>query len=69
MPYKSEAQRAKFHALLKEGKIKKEVVDEFDRASKGKKLPEKIGKKGKGVVGIESPKGISRLKKAYSKLK
>ncbi len=45
MPYKSEAQRKKFHALLQEGKISKEVVEEFDKASKGKKLPEKVGKK------------------------
>lgn len=45
MPYKSEAQRKKFHALLAEGKIKKSTVDEFDAASKGKKLPERVGKK------------------------
>lgn len=42
MPYKSKAQQAKFHAMLSEGKISKKVVDEFDKASKGKKLPERI---------------------------
>ena len=42
MPYKSEAQRGKFHQLLKEGKISKKVVDEFDSASKGLKLPKKV---------------------------
>lgn len=42
MPYKSDAQRRKFHALLKEGKIKPEVVAEFDKASKGKNLPERV---------------------------
>jgi hypothetical protein len=42
MPYKSEAQRGKFHQLLKEGKISKKVVDEFDQASKGKKLPSRV---------------------------
>lgn len=42
MPYKSEAQRAKFHALLKEGKIDKKIVEEFDHASKGEKLPERV---------------------------
>ena len=48
MPYKSEKQRKKFHAMLKRGEISKEVVDEFDRASKGKKLPERVKpKKGK----------------------
>lgn len=42
MPYKSEAQRKKFHSLLAKGKISKEVVDEFDSASKGIKLPKRI---------------------------
>ena len=45
MPYKSEAQRKKFHQLLKEGKISAATVAEFDAASKGKKLPEKVTKK------------------------
>lgn len=40
MPYKSKAQAAKFHILEKEGKISKSTVKEFDKASKGKKLPE-----------------------------
>jgi hypothetical protein len=39
MPYASAAQRGKFHALEKEGKISHATVKEFDRASKGKKLP------------------------------
>ena len=47
MPYKSDAQRRKFHALLKRGEIKPSTVKEFDQASKGKKLPEKAKKKGK----------------------
>ncbi len=45
MPYKSDAQRGKFHILEKEGKISPEVVEEFDKASKGKKLPEHVSKK------------------------
>lgn len=57
MPYKSEAQRRKFHAMLNEGKISKEVVSEFDTASKGKKLPERIGPK--------KPVGTDRLRAAY----
>lgn len=48
MPYKSDAQRRKFHALLKQGKISKATVDEWDKASKGKKLPERIKKKKRG---------------------
>lgn len=39
MPYESEAQRGKFHELLRQGKISPAVVAEFDRASAGMKLP------------------------------
>jgi len=46
-PYKSEAQRAKFQVLLKEGKISQKTVDEFNSASKGKKLPERVKPKKK----------------------
>ena len=45
MPYKSDAQRRLFHAKLSRGEIKKSVVDEFDQASKGMKLPERKKKK------------------------
>lgn len=45
MPYKSEAQRGLFHAKLARGELTKAVVDEFDKASKGKKLPEKVKQK------------------------
>lgn len=45
MPYASDAQRKKFHAMLARGQISKTVVDEYDRASKGKKLPEYVNKK------------------------
>lgn len=48
MPYKSEAQRKKFHLLLKQGKVSQKMVDEFDKASKGKKLPERVAPKKKG---------------------
>ena len=43
MPYKSDAQRKFFHANKKE--IGKKVVKEFDAATKGKKLPDKVKKK------------------------
>jgi hypothetical protein len=43
-PYASDAQRRKFHAMLERGEISKKVVDEYDKASKGMKLPEKVGK-------------------------
>ena len=44
MPYASDAQRRLFHAKEARGEISKKVVDEYDRASKGKKLPERVGK-------------------------
>lgn len=44
MPYKSNAQRRFFHAAEARGEISSKTVKEYDRASKGKKLPEKIGK-------------------------
>jgi len=51
MPYKSDAQRRKFHAMLKRGEIGKKTVAEYDRASKGKNLPERITKKLKKARG------------------
>jgi hypothetical protein len=43
MPYKSQAQRRKFHAMEARGDISHATVREFDQASKGKALPERIG--------------------------
>lgn len=57
MPYKSKAQAAKFHELLKEGKIKKSVVAEFDSASKGMKLPARVPKKMSTQLKHASKKG------------
>lgn len=42
MPYKSDSQRRKFHAMEERGEISPKVVKEFDKSSKGKKLPEKV---------------------------
>lgn len=55
MPYKSEAQRRYFHAAESRGEISPKTVKEYDKASKGKKLPEKVGKK------------FSKLKKMFKK--
>lgn len=46
MPYKSKAQAAFFHA--NKAKLEKQGVNvaEWDSASKGKKLPKRISKKG-----------------------
>jgi hypothetical protein len=47
MPYKSNAQRRKFHAMEKRGEISHATVREWDKASKGRKLPERARKKKK----------------------
>jgi len=60
MPYKSTAQRGKMHALLNEGKVSPSVVAEFDKASKGLKLPKHVGKAKRGVgapLGNKNAKG------------
>lgn len=46
MPYKSEAQRRFFNSpAAKEKGISQKTVDEFNAASKGAELPEKVSKK------------------------
>lgn len=42
MPYKSALQRRYFHYLESKGKMDPKTVKEFDTASKGLKLPEKV---------------------------
>lgn len=42
MPYSSEAQRRYFHAAQARGEISPQVVSEYDKMSKGKKLPERL---------------------------
>lgn len=42
MPYKSDAQRRFFHAAQQRGEISPQVVSEYDKMSKGKKLPERL---------------------------
>jgi hypothetical protein len=45
MPYKSVAQRGKFHAMAARGEISKATVKHWDQASKGKSLPQHVKKK------------------------
>jgi hypothetical protein len=42
VPYRSEAQRGKFHKLLEQGKIAPSTVAEFDRTSAGMNLPDHV---------------------------
>lgn len=45
MPFKSEAQRKKFHVLEAQGKMSKATVHEWEHATKNKKdLPEHVKK-------------------------
>lgn len=48
MPFKSEAQRKFMNAAANRGEIKKSVVDEYNQASKGMKLPNKVKEHYKG---------------------
>ena len=53
--YRSKAQKDKFHALAKEGKISQTVVDEMDKESAGQKLPERVHpKKSKSIADIRA---------------
>lgn len=46
MPYKSDAQRRFFHSAgAKKAGITEAMVKEYDKASKGMKLPEKVKQK------------------------
>lgn len=67
MPYKSQAQRRKFHAMEARGEISPTTVKEFDRASKGKKLPEKV--KSAYVLGGVNALAQLGLKRAAEELR
>ena len=47
MPFKSQAQRRKFAALLVEGKISNQTFEEWNRETGGAKLPERVKPKPK----------------------
>jgi hypothetical protein len=57
MPYQSDKQRKFFHAAEARGDISKKTVDEWDKASKGLKLPEYV----------EKPSRWKKLKKRLDK--
>lgn len=72
MPYKSDAQRRYFHAAEDRGDISSKTVHEFDEASKGKKLPEKVKKKARGgeveKVGLGHARMHQRMLESAKKL-
>ncbi|MEX2270631.1 MAG: hypothetical protein WD690_04140 [Vicinamibacterales bacterium] len=47
MPFKSQAQRRKFAELLVKGEISPETFEEWNRETGGRKLPERVKRKGK----------------------
>ena len=49
MPFKSQAQRRKFAALLVEGKISPETFEEWNRETGSKRLPEHVAHKRKAT--------------------
>lgn len=50
VPFKSQAQRAKFAELVKEGKLSQAKFDEWQAATGNAKLPKKVGYKPKGLT-------------------
>lgn len=65
MPYKSDAQRRYFHAAAARGEISKKKVQEFDEASKGKQLPERLWEGGYAEGGpVISKEEAEKLAKA-----
>ena len=62
MPFKSQAQRRKFAALLVEGKISNETFEEWNRETGSKKLPERVKKKS-GARTRKTTRGAARKKR------
>ena len=60
MPYKSEAQRRLFHWLESQGKLSHAKVREYDKATKGKELPEYVKAKRKAFGGEVEAKPEAR---------
>ncbi len=64
MPFKSQAQRRKFAALLVAGKISPETFEEWNRETGSAKLPEHVAtKKGTKAAAKRIPKAKSRTRR------
>lgn len=50
MPFVSQAQRAKFAQLVKDGKMSQETFDKWEAETTDRKLPKKVGKKPKSLT-------------------
>jgi len=70
MPFKSEAQRRYFYAQARKGKIPWDVVEEWERKTGGRPLPERVNKKkkaGKKNAKKKQKKKTKKRKKAASR--
>ncbi len=63
MPFKSQAQRRKFAQLLVEGKISNQTLEEWNRETGTKKLPERVRSKSKKTSTTKSPRTRRAAKK------
>lgn len=52
-PFKSEAQRRKFHALVKQGKMSMETVRKWEAETGSAKLPGHVEKRPTGIGSIK----------------
>jgi hypothetical protein len=71
MPFKSKAQRRKFYALKREGKMDQKTIDQWESETKGK-LPERVKKAFKqtlsgGLADEKSPEAYSKSQLAKGK--
>jgi len=53
MPFRSQAQRAKFAQLVSEGKMSQATFDEWQSATGDKKLPERINTNAKKIKKVK----------------
>ena len=65
MPFKSQAQRRKFAALLVKGEISPETFEEWNRETGSKKLPERVAAKSK----TKRKRAVKRKRKTASRRK
>jgi hypothetical protein len=64
MPFKSKAQRRKFAVLLVKGEISPETFEEWNRATGGAKLPERVRPKAKGKVKKKAERKVKPKRRA-----
>ncbi len=62
MAFKSKAQRAKFAELVKQGKMKQAIFDEWNEDTDNKKLPERVGPKTNEIQEVQEVKRVRVLR-------